>query len=62
MALSHKDKEGTKTKILQNGKGGTRGDEARVSQSMTSHKKSDCTGKVNHFQTLSSGFEETSVK
>lgn len=59
MALSHKDKEGTKTKILQNAEGRTRGDEARVSQPMTSHKESDCTGKVNHFQTVSSGFEKT---
>lgn len=30
MALSHKDKEGTKTKILQNGEGGTMEDEAPV--------------------------------
>lgn len=62
MALSHKDKEGTKTKIIQNGEGGTRGDEARVTQSMTSHKESVCTGKVNHFQTVSSSFEKKSIK
>lgn len=62
MALPHKDEEGTKTKILQNVEGGTRGDEARVSQPMTSHKESGCIGKVNHLQTVSSGFEKTSVK